>query len=93
MDDGYQGSDGMSSESEGESVWEELTTTREDIAREITPRYWNYGLRPHRMTVEENICRFPLLILKFPCHKREVELWNAEIISRRRVNHRRAGSV
>ncbi len=94
VDDGYQGSDGMSSESEEESPWEEPTTPREElIGRNYRPRYWNYGLRPHWMTVEEYIYRNQLIVFMFLCHKREMELWYAEVNFERNLRRRRANSI
>ncbi len=94
VDDGYQGSDGMSSESEEESPCEEPTTPREElIGRTYRPRYWNYGLRPHWMTVEEYIYRYQLIVFMFLCHKREMELWYAEVNFERNIRRRRANSI
>ncbi len=94
VDDGYQGSDSMSSESEEESPWEELTTTREELVHgAYRPRYWNFGLRPHWMTIEEYIYRNQLIVFMFLCHKREMELWYAEVNFERNTRRRRANSI
>ncbi len=83
VDDGYQSSDGMSSENGEESAWDNLLQLGK-----IGSRNWNYGLRTHWMTVEDCIYRCQLIVFTFLCNKREVELWNAEVNSRRSIERR-----